>query len=84
MPYVPRTVARQAGRTLFLGVDGDGHFTPVLEPTAFVVTAASDAAGGAPSHLNPSHLGPPAPPVLELSAEMKAAFVRDGYLHLPG
>ena len=83
MPYVPRTVARQAGRTLFLGVDGNGHFTPVLEPTAFIVTAASDAAGGAPSHLNPS-LGPPAPPVLELSHEMKAAFVRDGYLHLPG
>ena len=64
-------------------MDGNGHFTPVLEPTAFVVTAASDAAGGAPSHLHPS-LGPPAPPVLELSAEMKAAFVRDGYLHLPG
>ena len=84
VPYVPRTVARQAGRTLFLGVDGNGHFTPVLEPTAFVVTAASDAAGGAPSHLHPNHLGPPAPPVLELSHEMKAAFVRDGYLHLPG
>ena len=70
----------EAGRTIFLGVDGNGNFTPTLEPTAFIVTAASDdPAGGAPSHL-----GPPAPPVLELSNEMKAAFVRDGYLHLPG
>ena len=61
-------------------MDGNGNFTPALAPTAFIVSAVPyDQAGGAPSHLCP-----PAPPVLELSNEMKAAFVRDGYLHLPG
>ena len=72
-------------RTIFLGVDGNGHFAPALDPTAFIVTAASDgaAAGGELGGAS-AHLVPPAPPVIELSNEMKAAFVRDGYLILPG
>ena len=59
-------------------MDGNGHFTPALEPTAFIVTAAGEQGGAS------AHLAPPAPPVIELSNEMKAAFVRDGYLILPG
>ena len=63
----------EAGRTIFLGVDGAGNFTSQAEPAAgFTVSAAC-----APT----PH---PSAPVLELSDEMKATFVRDGYLHLPG
>ena len=69
----------EAGRTIFLGVDSCGSLTGQAEPAAFTVTSASDALGGAPDPR-----GPPAPPVIELSEEMKAAFARDGYLHVPG
>ena len=68
----------EAGRTIFLGVDGAGNFASQAEPAAgFTVSAASDARAVRPS----PHASAP---VLELSDEMKATFVRDGYLHLPG
>ena len=65
-----------SGRAVFLGVDSNGNFTGQAEPAAFTVSAASADV--------PGPLDPPASPVLELSDEMKAAFMRDGYLHLPG
>ena len=58
-------------RTIFLSVDGNGHFAPARDPTAFMVTAASgDAAAGGELGGASAHLVPPAPPVIELSNEM--------------